>query len=416
MQQICGTQCSMSQRSILFGKKIVLGVTGSIAAYKSAHLVRLLIKAGAEVRVIMSPDAGEFITPLTLATLSKHPVHSDFTESKEAGTWVNHVELGLWGDLILLAPCTANTLAKWVNGHADNLLLAVLLSARCPQAVAPAMDLDMYLHPSTRDNLAQLTARGVVVIEPESGELASGLHGQGRLAEPEHIINDLEQWFTSRAPLHGQRVLVTAGPTHEAIDAVRFIGNHSSGKMGFALAQRLAELGAETTLITGPVHLPLPHPAVKRIDVTTASQMFDACHAIAAEQNIIVMAAAVADYRPIHAFDDKLKKSDEQLSIALEPTEDILQSLGAAKPKNQLLIGFALETDHELEHAKGKLERKNLDLIVLNSLRDEGAGFGHDTNKVTLIDRDNKSYTSELKSKSEIAREICTKIVELCSA
>lgn len=406
----------MKQRSILFGKKIVLGVTGSIAAYKSAHLVRLLVKAGAEVRVVMTPDAGEFITPLTLATLSKHPVHSGFTEDKDAGTWVNHVELGLWGDLILLAPCTANTLAKWVHGHADNLLLAVLLSARCPQAVAPAMDLDMYLHPSTLENLDKLIEREVVVIEPESGELASGLHGQGRLAEPEHIIDALENWFVSRAPLHGKRVLVTAGPTHEAIDAVRFIGNHSSGKMGFALAQVAAELGAETTLIAGPVHLPLPHPAVKRINITTAAQMHEACHAIASEQSIIIMAAAVADYRPKQVVDHKLKKSETSLDIELEPTLDILQSLGAAKPKDQLLIGFALETDDELQYAKGKLQRKNLDLIVLNSLRDKGAGFGHDTNKVTIIGRDNKIDTSELKSKSDIAHDIWNKIVELCSA
>ncbi len=405
----------MKDRSILFGKKIVLGVTGSIAAYKSAILVRLLVKAGAEVRVVMTPDACEFITPLTLATLSKNPVYSDFTEDKHAGTWVNHVELGLWGDLILLAPCTANTLSKWVNGNADNLLLAVLLSARCAQAVAPAMDLDMYLHPSTRENLEKLSERNVAIIEPESGELASGLHGQGRLAEPEHIIEALENWFIDRAPLHRKKVLVTAGPTHEAIDAVRFIGNHSTGKMGFALARLAAELGAETTLIAGPVQLPLPHPAVKRINVTTASEMHTACHAIASEQSIIVMAAAVADYRPSQSFDYKLKKSSDALAIALEPTEDILKALGASKSKNQLLIGFALETNDELVNAKGKLERKNLDLIVLNSLRDEGAGFGHDTNKITILDRNNKTSTSELKSKSEIARDIWQKILELCS-
>lgn len=406
----------MKDRSILHGKKVVLGVTGSIAAYKSAHLTRLLVKAGAEVRVVMTPDACEFITPLTLATLSKHPVHSDFTEDKEAGTWVNHVELGLWGDLILLAPCTANTLSKWVSGNADNLLLAVLLSARCPQAVAPAMDLDMYLHPSTRENLHQLEERGVFTIAPESGELASGLHGQGRLAEPEHIVQDLEKWFVHRAPLHGKQVLITAGPTHEAIDAVRFIGNHSSGKMGFALARRAAELGATTTLVTGPVHLETPHPSVNRINVTSAAEMSAACHQVAKDQDIIIMSAAVADYRPKTRFEKKLKKSDDALKIELEPTEDILKSLGEQKSENQVFIGFALETHDEITHAHQKLKRKNLDLIVLNSLQDAGAGFGHDTNKVTLIDRNNKTFSSELKSKVEIAHDIWKNILLLCNA
>lgn len=403
-----------NQRHILHGKKIILGVSGSIAAYKSAFLTRLLIKAGAEVKVVLTPDATEFVTPLTLATLSKNPVHSDFTEDPDQGTWSNHVDLGLWGDLLIIAPATANTLSKMVTGACDNFLMAVFLSARCEVLVAPAMDLDMFSHVSTQNNLAELKKRGIGIIEPEEGELASGLSGKGRMAEPENIFSALEHHFLQKAPLYGKKVLITAGPTHEAIDAVRFIGNHSSGKMGFHLARVMAEAGAEVQLVAGPVSLDTPHPAVSRTNVTSAAEMLKACLKFSAQSDIIVMAAAVADYRPSKPVNQKIKKSDNTLTIALEPTTDILAELGANKPPHQLLIGFALETDNEIEHAKSKRERKNLDLIVLNSLNDTGAGFGHDTNRITLIDRQNKISNFELKSKSEVALDIVKKIIELC--
>ena len=405
----------MQNTSLIFGKKIVLGVSGSIAAYKSAELVRLLIKAGAQVRVVMTKDALEFITPLTLATLSQHPVHSDFTESLEQGTWVNHVELGLWADLMLVAPATANTLAKMVSGASDNLLLAVFLSAKCPVMVAPAMDLDMYAHASTQSNLETLAQRGIGIIAAEAGFLASGLEGQGRLAEPVHIVTQLEQYFQKLAPLYGLRALVTAGPTHEPIDAVRFIGNRSSGKMGFAIAKRLAELGAMVTLVSGPVSLSTPHPAIGRKNIETAEEMLHACLGEQANVDLIVMSAAVADYRPAHPQLGKMKKADALLSLELEPTVDILAELGRRKGAKQILVGFALETDHEIEHATSKLTRKNLDLIVLNSLRDTGAGFGHDTNQVTLIDKQNNLVSFELKSKSEVAHDIVEKIIALCT-
>lgn len=398
------------------GKRIVLGVTGSIAAYKSAWLVRLLVKLGAEVRVVMTPGALDFTTPLTLATLSNNPVHSDFTESKESGTWTNHVELGLWGDLMLIAPATANTLASMATGRCDNLLLAVYLSARCKVAVAPAMDLDMYAHAGTQENLARLTERGVLVVDAEDGELASGLSGKGRMAEPEHIIDQLTHWWLAQAPLYGKRALVTAGPTHEPIDPVRFIGNHSSGKMGFAIAEQLASLGAAVELVTGPVALSTAHPLIRTTRVQTAQEMHDACMLHSAESDIVVMSAAVADYRPSIRAAQKIKKDAAEMHIELEATTDILAALGSRKPQGQVLVGFALETNNELEHAQAKLARKNLDLIVLNSLRDEGAGFGHDTNRVTFIDRHNKISTFELKSKSEVAVDLANKIIDLCNS
>lgn len=405
----------MQNTSLIFGKKIVLGVSGSIAAYKSAELVRLLIKAGAQVRVVMTKDALEFITPLTLATLSQHPVHSDFTENTDQGTWVNHVELGLWADVILVAPATANTLAKMASGLCDNLLLAVVLSARCSVIVAPAMDLDMYAHAGTQTNLDTLRGRGIAVIAAEEGFLASGLHGQGRLAEPAHIIAALDQHFLKSAPLHSLRALVTAGPTHESIDAVRFIGNRSSGKMGFAIAKRLAELGAAVTLVSGPVSLSTPHPAVGRKNIETAEELLTVCLEESATADIIVMSAAVADYRVANKVPGKMKKSDASLILELEPTVDILAELGRRKSETQILVGFALESDNEIEHARGKLQRKNLDLIVLNSLRDAGAGFGHDTNQITLIDKQNNLVRFELKSKSEVAHDIVEKIISLCA-
>ncbi|MGF1564096.1 MAG: bifunctional phosphopantothenoylcysteine decarboxylase/phosphopantothenate--cysteine ligase CoaBC [Flavobacteriales bacterium] len=404
-----------STSGILTGKRIVLGVTGSIAAYKSAVLVRLLVKAGAEVRVVMTPGALDFTTPLTLATLSNHPVHSDFTESKAAGTWTNHVELGLWGDLMLIAPATANTLSSMAHGRCDNLLLAVYLSARCQVAVAPAMDLDMYAHSSTQENLNLLAERGVHIIDAEEGELASGLSGKGRMAEPEHIVVNLCEWLLAKSPLYGKRALVTAGPTHEPIDPVRFIGNHSSGKMGFAIAERLAKLGAKVALVTGPVALTTTHPNVRITRIQTAAEMLEACTKFGPESDIVVMSAAVADYRPSIQASQKIKKHETALTIQLEPTVDVLAELGKSKPEHQVLVGFALETNNEFEHAKGKLQRKNLDLIVLNSLNDAGAGFGHDTNKVTFIDRHNKISTFELKSKSDVAADLATKIIELCN-
>ena len=405
----------MQNTSLIFGKKIVLGVSGSIAAYKSAELVRLLVKAGAQVRVVMTKDALEFITPLTLATLSQHPVHSDFTENYDQGTWVNHVELGLWADVILVAPATANTLSKMASGQSDNLLLAVLLSARCPVIVAPAMDLDMYSHAGTQANLATLQERSITVIAAEDGFLASGLHGQGRLAEPAHILANLEEHFLKLAPLHGLRALVTAGPTNESIDAVRFIGNRSSGKMGFAIAKRLAELGASVTLISGPVNLSTPHPAIGRKNIETAEELLNACLEESPTSDVIVMSAAVADYRVVHQTQGKIKKDDSALVLELTPTVDILAELGRRKRDRQILVGFALETDNEIEHAQGKLQRKNLDLIVLNSLRDAGAGFGHDTNQITLIDKQNNLVRFELKSKSEVAHDIVEKIIALCA-
>lgn len=399
---------------MIYKKRILLGVTGSIAAYKAAFLVRLLVQKGAEVKVIMTPGALEFISPLTLATLSKHAVYSDFTEDKNKGVWTNHVELGLWADLFLIAPITANTLSALAQGKAENFLQATFLSARCPVMVAPAMDLDMYVHPSTQANLATLNERGTLILEAKDGELASGLVGKGRMEEPEEIMNAIEAHFLNSAPLYGKQALVTAGPTYEPIDAVRFIGNYSSGKMGYAIARELAEKGASVTLVSGPSSEHMDYPGVEVHHIRTAAEMYEACNIHFAQADITVMSAAVADYRPVQKKAHKIKKTDAKLTIELEPTVDILKSLGSQKKDTQILIGFALETDDEESNARAKLERKNLDMIVLNSLNDKGAGFGHDTNKVTFIERSNKMASFELKSKVEVAQDIVKKIIEIC--
>jgi len=395
---------------MLRGKKIILGISGSIAAYKSAILTRLLIKEGALVKVVMTQSAKDFITPLTLSTLSKNPVQTDFFREKD-GSWNNHVELGLWADLFVIAPASANTIAKMANGICDNLLLATYLSARCPVYFAPAMDLDMLKHPSTKKNIATLKSFGNTIINPVSGELASGLHGEGRMAEPEEIIAFLNSELKKKAPLSGKTALVTAGPTYEAIDPVRFIGNHSSGKMGFALAEELAQQGADVTLISGPVNLTTQHANIKRVDVTSAVEMLLACKKYFSKSDITVMSAAVADYSPSERSAKKIKKQTGDLVINLKATTDILAELGKSKKKNQMLIGFALETNNEIENAKSKLKRKNLDFIVLNSLQDKGAGFKGDTNKITLIGRDNKTLKFELKDKRDVARDIVAKII-----
>jgi len=397
--------------SVLSGKKIILGVSGGIAAYKSAALVRLFIKAGAQVQVIMTPASLDFVTPLTLATLSKNPVyHSFFNEDEENGVWNNHVELGLWADYMIIAPATANTMSKMVNGNCDNLLIATYLSAKCPVYFAPAMDLDMYKHPSTLASFDALKKFGNTIIPAESGELASGLSGEGRMAEPENIIAFLEKDIERKLPLKGKKILITAGPTYEAIDPVRFIGNHSSGKMGFDIAQAAANLGAEVTLVTGPTHLQIKNTSINLIRVTSAEEMYQACHKYFAQVDVAIAAAAVADYRPKNVATQKIKKNDTSFTIELEKTKDILASLGQIK-KKQFLIGFALETENEIEHAKQKIQKKNLDLIVLNSLNDLGAGFGKPTNKVTFIDKNFNIDPQELKSKEAVAEDIVTKIV-----
>jgi phosphopantothenoylcysteine decarboxylase/phosphopantothenate--cysteine ligase len=397
--------------SVLSGKKIVLGISGGIAAYKTATLVRLFIKAGAHVQVIMTPASKDFVTPLTLSTLSKNPVHSTFyNEEDENAQWNNHVELGLWADYMLIAPATANTMSKMVNGNCDNLLIATYLSAKCPVYFAPAMDLDMYKHPSTIASFDALKQFGNIMIPAESGELASGLSGEGRMAEPENIIAFLENDIASKLPLKGKKILVTAGPTYEAIDPVRFIGNHSSGKMGFDIANAAANLGAEVTLISGPTHLKPIYSNINLVRVTSAQEMFEACHQIYNDVDVAVCAAAVADYKPKQVAEQKIKKSESEFTITLEKTQDILASLGKIK-KKQYLIGFALETENEIENAKLKIQKKNLDLIVLNSLRDEGAGFGKSTNKVTFIDANFTVEPQELKSKEEVANDIVNKII-----
>ncbi len=395
---------------MLSGKRIVLGVTGSIAAYKSALLIRLLVKSGAEIKVVMTASARDFITPLTLATLSRNPVLSDFIKD-QTGTWNNHVELGLWADLLLIAPASANTLAKMAHGVCDNLLMAVYLSARCPVAVAPAMDLDMLQHPATRQNLDTIRSFGNHIIEPAFGELASGLTGYGRMAEPEDILHWTEQFLTSSQPLQGKKALVTAGPTYEAIDPVRFIGNHSSGKMGFAIAEALAHAGAEVTLVTGPTHLQTRNPAIRVERVTTAEEMHRVATAVFPKTDIAVLAAAVADYKPKAAADQKIKKDKEGWMLELVKTHDIARTLGEQKKNGQFIVGFALETENKIENAIKKLKSKNFDLIVLNSPRDEGAAFGHDTNKITLIDHSFKTQEFELKPKTAVARDIVQAIV-----
>lgn len=397
--------------SVLNGKKILLGVSGGIAAYKTATLVRLFIKAGAHVQVIMTPASKDFVTPLTLSTLSKNPVHSSFfNQDDEDEVWNNHVELALWADLMLVAPATANTLSKMATGNCDNLLIATYLSAKCPVYFAPAMDLDMYKHPSTLSSFSALKQYGNTMIPAESGELASGLSGEGRMAEPENIIAFLEADLESKLPLKGKKILVTAGPTYEAIDPVRFIGNHSSGKMGFDIANEAANLGAEVFLIAGPTHFKAKNNLVKVVDVVSAQEMYDACHLYFDEVDAAIAAAAVADYRPKVVAEQKIKKTTDEFSIELEKTKDILSSLGAVK-KNQFLIGFALETENEIENAKLKIQKKNLDLIVLNSLQDKGAGFKKETNKVTFIDKNFKIEPMELKSKESVAADILNKVI-----
>lgn len=396
---------------MLTGKKILLGVSGSIAAYKSAVLVRLLVKAGAEVKVVMTKSAHDFITSLTLSTLSKNPVLTDFV-GNESGQWNNHVELGLWADCMVIAPASANTIAKFANGLCDNLLSAVYLSARCDVFFAPAMDLDMLQHPSTQDNISKLQSFGNHLIEPGYGELASGLTGTGRMAEPEEIIAALEKHFTAAQVLKGKTVLVTAGPTHEAIDPVRFIGNHSSGKMGFAIAEALADKGATVNLITGPTQQHTKHPRISVNRVTSSEEMYTLCTSLFPSSDITVLSAAVADYKPAVVAPQKIKKKDEELTLTLTKTHDIAASLGKLKHNGQIIVGFALETDQEHTNALKKLESKNFDLIVLNSLNDKGAGFGHDTNKITLIDRQQRSKSFELKSKKEVASDIVNAIIE----
>ena len=407
--------------SVLSGKKIVLGISGGIAAYKTASLVRLFIKAGAHVQVIMTPASKDFITPLTLSTLSKRPVFSSFYKEDETLDsevdnpnqnleWNNHVEIGLWADLMIIAPATANTLSKMANGICDNLLIATYLSAKCPVYFAPAMDLDMYKHPSTIESFNKLKSFGNTIIPAESGELASGLSGEGRMAEPENIIAFIESKLESKLPLLGKKILITAGPTYEAIDPVRFIGNHSSGKMGYDLALCAANYGASVILISGPTHLSINHDFVQVINVNSAQEMYDHCHKHYKTSDVFIGAAAVADYKPKNQAFHKIKKSEDSFVIEMEKTKDILESLGKSK-ENQFLIGFALETENEIENAKLKIQKKNLDLIVLNSLQDKGAGFGGSTNKVTFIDNKFKVFPMELKSKEEVANDILIKII-----
>jgi phosphopantothenoylcysteine decarboxylase/phosphopantothenate--cysteine ligase len=402
--------------SILSGKKVLLAISAGIAAYKTASLVRLFIKSGAEVKVVMTPASKDFITPLTLSTLSKNPVLSTFYNKEEENElWNNHVDLGLWADLMLVAPATANTLSKMANGTCDNLVLATYLSAKCPVYFAPAMDLDMYQHPTTKKSLETLQGFGNILIPATSGELASGLVGEGRMAEPEDIVSFIEKDMLSKLPLKGKKVLITAGPTYEAIDPVRFIGNHSSGKMGFEIAKAAANLGAEVVLISGPSSQQVQHALINRINVTSAQEMYDAVHKEFANVAIAILSAAVADYKPKNVATQKIKKTESSLEIQLAPTKDILASLGAIK-KQQFLVGFALETTNEIENAKGKLQRKNLDMIVLNSLQDKGAGFAESTNKITIIDAALKETPFELKAKSEVAKDIINYILQKTNA
>lgn len=397
--------------SILRGKHILLGVTAGIAAYKTASLVRLLVKAGADVRVVMTPAAKAFITPLTLSTLSANPVISDFTDEKDDNAvWNNHVELGLWADLFIVAPTTANTLSKMASGNSDNFLIATYLSAKCPVYFAPAMDLDMYKHPTTQQAIETLESYGNILIPSTFGELASGLVGKGRMAEPEAIVEAVETHILNGLPLYGKKVLVTAGPTYEAIDPVRFIGNHSSGRMGFELANSAAQQGAEVTLISGPSHYKAERKAISTISVTSADEMFDAVHQYYQKVDVAILSAAVADYKPQKSFLSKIKKTTDTLTINLIKTKDILAALGSEKTA-QILVGFALETDNEITNAIKKLKSKNLDMIVLNSLKDAGAGFGGSTNKITIIDKDLNQTDYPLKSKSEVADDIIQKII-----
>ena len=397
---------------MLTNKNILLGVCGSIASYKSASLTRLLIKAGANVKIVMTSDACNFITPLTLSTLSKNLVLTEYFDPK-TGNWNNHVELGLWADIFIIAPATANTLAKFANGICDNLLAAVYLSAKCPVYLAPAMDLDMWKHPATQKNINSLISNGNFIINPAYGELASGLTGDGRMAEPEEIIELISQELKKKLPLAGKKALVTAGPTYEAIDPVRFIGNHSSGKMGYAIAEELSALGANVTLISGPSALKLVDKNIIRIDVTSAKEMLEASVSNFPGTDISILSAAVADYRPKEVSTLKIKKDSAAFELELVKTSDILTTLGQKKKAGQILVGFALETDNEVANAIKKLEKKNLDFIVLNSLSDEGGAFKNDNNKITIIDRDHHKENFDLKPKNEVAIDICKKILDL---
>lgn len=402
---------------MLKGKNILLGITGGIASYKIATLTRLLKKSGANIKVVMTPAAKEFITPLTLSTLSENPVYSEFA-SRQTGEWNSHVELGLWADIFVVAPATANTIAKMANGICDNLLLATYLSAKCPIFIAPAMDLDMFKHPTTAKNINTLKTFGYTIIDAVEGELASGLLGKGRMEEPEKIAEIIHVFFKTNPVsstglvLKNKKVLITAGPTHEQIDPVRFIGNNSSGKMGLALAKQAKNLGADVTLIIGPNKLETVD-GINWINVKTADEMYKQVHASVKKADIIIMSAAVADFKPKNTSLQKIKKNNSFLQLELEPTKDILKSVGEIKTNKQLLVGFALESDNELKNAKDKLKSKNLDLIVLNSLNDKGAGFEFDTNKITIIDKKNKIDNFELKSKSDVAIDIFNKIVSL---
>ena len=394
---------------MLKGKHIILGVTGSIAAYKAATLTRLLVKEGVSVKVVMTPLAKEFITPLTMATLSKSPIMVDFY-NPENGDWNSHVDLGLWADLYLIAPASANTIGKMAGGIADNLLLTTYLSAKCPVMVAPAMDLDMYKHPATQRNLKVLQSFGNIIIEPESGELASGLIGKGRMEEPERIVAFIADYFARQEDFKGKKVVVTAGPTYEKIDPVRFIGNYSSGKMGLAIAEELAGRGAEVVLVCGPVNLKTCHPAIRRVDVESAAQMYEVTSKEFVNSDVAVLSAAVADFTPKEKADYKIKRGKDDLLLELLPTKDIAAELGRIKTASQLLIGFALETNDEEINALSKMQRKNLDMIVLNSLNDKGAGFSVDTNKVTILDKAGDKTVYELKTKVEVAKDIVDQI------
>lgn len=401
----------METLRVLEGKHIVLGITGSIAAYKACHLIRLLVKAGAEVQVVITPAGKEFITPITLSALTSHPVISDFFSQRD-GTWHSHVSLGQWADAMVIAPATATSIGKMANGIADNMLITTYLSMKAPVFIAPAMDLDMFAHPSTQANLERLRSYGNFIIEPATGELASHLVGKGRMEEPEEIFRQLVRFFTTPQRLRGKRILITAGPTHERIDPVRYIGNYSSGKMGFALAEACARQGAQVELVTGPVSLDITHPLVHRTDVTTAAEMYETATRLFPEMDAAILSAAVADFTPQHVAEEKIKRGEDGMSIRLQPTHDIAATLGSRKLPQQRLIGFALETRDEKTNARDKLKRKNLDFIVLNSLRDPGAGFACDTNKITILSED-KEESFPLKSKQDVAIDIVNRLCEI---
>lgn len=395
---------------MLQGKKILLGITGSIAAYKSIYLVRSLVKAGAEVRVIITPSAKDFVSSLTLSTLSRNPVLTDLFDEE---SWSNHVMLGRWADLMIIAPLSCNTLAKMANGHCDNLLLATYLSATCPVVVAPAMDEDMWHHPATKENLKKLESFGNTIIPVEKGDLASGLTGEGRMAEPEQILDFICTRFFLTRPLTGKKAMVTAGPTYEPIDPVRFIGNHSTGKMGLAIARELQHRGAEVTLIMGPTQVDMSSNGIPIVKVKTADEMYRASNKVFEKSDIAIMAAAVADYAPVAIAKEKIKKKEDRLVLELTKTKDILKSLGEKKKEGQVLVGFALETNDEERNAADKLQKKNADMIILNSLNDPGAGFGHDTNKITIFEKGGQQFSFDTKSKNEVAKDIVDTIIRL---